>query len=329
MEERPADGSQGHPDFSPEGRRRAALKRQIEASVGPGSRAFEVLRRVGTGAWHDGFIHAGNLAYMALLSLFPFCIALTAILVAIGEPQQRDASIDAFLTALPPVVRDVLSPVAHEVASARSGMLLWIGGLVGLWTATSLLETIRDILHRAYGTPQTQAFWLYRLLSSGMIFAATVLLMVSLFAQVAIVTAQQAVAAWFPGFDGLVTSLSLGRWITAGALYLAIFMLFAALTPAEYRGKGYPKWPGALLVTAWWVAITIGLPAALRWFLTYDLTYGSLAGVMIALFFFWLVGLGIVVGAELNAALTVSPEERALRARNGIGSRNGNGEGTA
>jgi membrane protein len=35
----------------------------------------------------------------------------------------------------------------------------------------------------------------------------------------------------------------------------------------------------------------------------YDLTYGSLAGVMIALFFFWLVGLGMVVGAELNAAL--------------------------
>ena len=158
MEERPTGNPGSHPDLSPEGRRRAALKRQIEASVGPGSRTFEVVRRVGSGAWHDGFIHAGNLAYMALLSLFPFCIALTAILVAIGEPDQRDASIDAFLTALPRVVRDVLAPVAHEVAGARSGMLLWIGGLVGLWTATSLLETIRDILHRAYGTPQTQAF---------------------------------------------------------------------------------------------------------------------------------------------------------------------------
>jgi len=31
--------------------------------------------------------------------------------------------------------------------------------------------------------------------------------------------------------------------------------------------------------------------------------------VMIALFFFWLVGLGMVVGAELNAALAVTPEE--------------------
>jgi membrane protein len=42
----------------------------------------------------------------------------------------------------------------------------------------------------------------------------------------------------------------------------------------------------------------------------YDLTYGSLAGAMIALFFFWLVGLGLVTGAELNAALAVTPEER-------------------
>jgi membrane protein len=50
----------------------------------------------------------------------------------------------------------------------------------------------------------------------------------------------------------------------------------------------------------------------LRSFFSYDLTYGSLAGIMIALFFFWLVGLGMVVGAELNAALAESPEERDM-----------------
>ena len=47
-------------------------------------------------------------------------------------------------------------------------------------------------------------------------------------------------------------------------------------------------------------------------FFSYDLTYGSLAGVMISLFFFWLVGFGMVVGAELNAALAESPEERDM-----------------
>jgi len=60
------------------------------------------------------------------------------------------------------------------------------------------------------------------------------------------------------------------------------------------------------------VAVTGLLPWVLARFFTYDLTYGSLAGVMIALFFFWLVGLGMVVGAELNAALAVTPEERDM-----------------
>jgi membrane protein len=43
----------------------------------------------------------------------------------------------------------------------------------------------------------------------------------------------------------------------------------------------------------------------LRRFFTYDLTYGSLAGAMVTLLFFWLVGLGLVIGAELNAALAL------------------------
>ena len=53
----------------------------------------------------------------------------------------------------------------------------------------------------------------------------------------------------------------------------------------------------------------MALPWVLRALFHYDLTYGSLAGVMIALFFFWLVGLGLVVGAELNAALAVTMGE--------------------
>jgi membrane protein len=55
--------------------------------------------------------------------------------------------------------------------------------------------------------------------------------------------------------------------------------------------------------------VTTLLPMVLRSFFTYDLTYGSLAGIMVALFFFWLVGLGVVIGAELNAALAETPEE--------------------
>ncbi len=318
MEERPLDQSATHVDLSPEARRRQAvrqgnLRELLDIHVGPGSRFFQVIRRVWTGAYYDGFIHAGNLAYMSLLALFPFFIVIAATFSAIGEPAQRAASIDAVLSAVPPMVAKVLSPVAHNTIEARSGWLLWIGGAVGLWTTGSLIETIRDILHRAYGTPATQAFWLTRLISTGMIFAAVVLLLLSLFAQVSITATEEVVAAWFPQMDSLFSSLTFSRLLTGGVLYCSIYLLFRLLTPMRYRASAYPKWPGALLVTLWWIATTLLLPEALRSLFTYDLTYGSLAGVMIALFFFWLVGLGIVVGAELNAALAMSPEERDLR----------------
>jgi membrane protein len=115
-----------------------------------------------------------------------------------------------------------------------------------------------------------------------------------------------------PQFAELIAGLALSRFIPAVGLFGSLYLLFLSLTPGAYRSRQYPKWPGAALVTVWWLLVTSVLPTVLRHLFTYDLTYGSLAGVMIALFFFWLVGIGMVVGAELNAALAESPEERDM-----------------
>jgi membrane protein len=306
------------PDHSPEARRRLALESPrliapFNPGCGPGSRFFAVMRRVAVGAFNDGFIHAGNLAYMAMLSIFPFFITGAAIFSAIGEEGERAASINALLAALPPVVAEVIRPVALSVIEQRTGGLLWIGGLFGLWTVGSLVETIRDILRRAYGTRPTKAFWKYRLFSTGIILAAVFLLILSLFAQVAIGAAEQVIDAWFPRLSEMASNLAWSRIVPGFGLYGSMLLLFVSLTPAAYRTRRYPKWPGAALVTLWWIAVTAALPPLLASVFDYGLTYGSLAGMMIALFFFWLVGLGIVAGAELNAALAETPEEAVLR----------------
>ncbi|MET0180207.1 MAG: YihY/virulence factor BrkB family protein [Novosphingobium sp.] len=306
------------PDLSPEARRkdalrwRAGLQDRVIKEVGPGTRVFQIVKRVWIGAYNDGFIHAGNLAYMAILALFPFFITGAAIFSLVGEESERAASITAVLLALPPDVAKTIEPVALDVIEARSGWLLWAGGLVGLWTVGSLVETIRDILRRAYGTQPTHTFWRYRLLSTGVIVAAVVLLLASLVAQVAIGTAQEIIDAWFPQLSDLIASLALSRVVPSLGLFVSLYLLFYSLTPGIYRKGIYPKWPGALFTAVWWVAVTVTLPGLLRQFFAYDLTYGSLAGIMIALFFFWLVGLGMVVGAELNAALAETPEEQDM-----------------
>lgn len=306
------------PDLSPEARRKRArrLRDHYDEQVGPNgrfwhSRLFRVIARVWAGAYNDGFIHAGNFAYMSILALFPFCVTVAAVFTLVGEQAQREASVHAFLMALPPVAATALEPVARDVMAARSGWLLWAGGLVGLWTVGSLVETIRDILQRAYGTRPAHAFWRYRLVSTGVIIVAVIALLSALLVQVAIGAAQEVIDAWFPRLHGLADALTTSSLLPPVIIYASLFLLFFTLTPAAYRKKRYPKWPGALLVTVWWVGVSTALPWLLHRFFTYDLTYGSLAGVMISLFF-WLVGLGMVVGAELNAALAETPEERDL-----------------
>jgi len=290
-----------------------ALKRhfhRVRSEVGPGTRAFAILKQVAKGAWNDGFIHAGNLAYMAILSLFPFFIVAAGVFSLIGDPADRTAAINAILMAVPRIVAEVVEPVARDVVSARTGWLLWAGAAFGLWTVGSLIETIRDILHRAYGTKPSASFLKYRLLSVGVIIGSIILLMASLSAQFYISAAQEVILAWFPNAAKLGTALSLSRIVPAIGLLLSLWLLFVTLTPRDYRSSKYPKWPGAVLVSGWWILVTVLLPIALRSVFAYNLTYGSLAGVMIALFFFWLVGLGLVIGAELNAALAKTPRVR-------------------
>ena len=298
--------------LSPEQRRKEAgnLRGRIENRVGPGTRVWKIAKRTFVGTYNDGFIHAGNLAYLSMLAIFPFFILGAAVFSAFGEEAERAATINAVLFALPPMVGNVIEPVARDVIEARSGWLLWVGALIGLWTVGSLVETIRDILRRAYGTQATHAFWKYRLLSSGVILAAVFLLLLSLIAQFLIGTAQEVIEAYFPQLVDRVVALRLSRIVPSLGLFGSLYLIFYSLTPSKYRRKRYPKWQGVLLTTFWWISVTTIMPTVLRNFFAYDLTYGGLAGVMIALFFFWLVGLGVVIGAELNAALAETPEEK-------------------
>jgi membrane protein len=128
---------------------------------------------------------------------------------------------------------------------------------------------------------------------------------------------QRFVVDQIPGGDELVGFLTLLQAAPAVMLFVSLYLLFYILTPKRYRLSSHcPKWPGPTFVTGWWVLTTALLPVALASLGGYDLTYGSLAGVMIALVFFFMIGLGLVIGAELNAALaeTDAPSQEDVEA---------------
>ena len=275
------------------------------------SRTWEVIKRVAIGVYSDGFIHAGNLAYLALLSIFPFVIVAAAIARLFGQTAEGMDAVNALLQTMPHNVADVLRRPIHDVIEARSGSLLWLGALVGLWTTGSFIETIRDIIRRAYGVTFSRPFWEYRLGSIGVIIVAVVLAMVAFSASILLSGVQQFLVERIPGADDLVGLLTLLRAAPALVLFGSLYLLFYVLTPKRYRYSRCHKWPGAAFVAVWWVSTTALLPIILSSLVDYDLTYGSLAGVIISLFFFFIIGLGLVIGAELNAALADTPTPTA------------------
>ena len=282
---------------------RAAFGTEVEEKLKPRLSAWEVIKRVATGVYADGFIHAGNLAYLSIVALFPFIIVAAAVAHLFGQSQDAQLAVVNILRRLPPDVASTLREPIQEVLTVRTGSLLWLGAIVGLWTAASFVETIRDILRRAYGVQFCSPFWEYRLGSILLILAAVILLMVAFTASAALTIAHHLLVRWIPFADDFGRSLGLYRFVPAATLFATFYLLFLALTPARYRKRGCRKWPGALFITAWWLATAELLPEVLGLLGGYTRTYGSLAGVMIALIFFFVVGLGVVIGAELNAAL--------------------------
>lgn len=299
------------PALTPEDRASTRLLHRELDRLRPSERVREVVKRAALGVFNDGFIHAGNLAYLALMTLFPFFITAAAVLSLFGQSQTAQRAVGSFLHTLPRDTAQLLQKPIVDVITSRTGALLWIAGAVGLWTVSGFVETIRDIFRRAYGTKASAPFWRARLTSSAAILGSLVLAMVSFLVQGLLTGAEHFIYALVPWAEGLAAWLRLSRLIPGVIMFGALYLLFYLCTPSRYRRLPSRKWPGALFVALWWVSITALLPQVLALLGGYGATYGSLAGVVVMLLFFWLVGLGFVFGAHLNAALA-EPYEAAL-----------------
>jgi membrane protein len=276
--------------------------------IKPFAFAWRTFKRAAIGVYTDGFTFAGNLAYLTMMTLFPFFIVAAAVLSIFGQSAETQRAVSSFLHVLPPDVGDLLRKPISDVLKARTGSLLWFGALVGLWTVGSFVETIRDIFRRAYGAQSTSPIWRARLGLTLAIIVSVILALLSFLIQGLLLAAEQFVYRLLPFAENAAGWIGLSRIIPGVVMFGALYMLFYSVTPSKYRYSKCPKWPGALFTTGWWVSITALLPLVLGQLGGYNLTYGSLAGVVVMLLFFYLVGLGIVFGAHLNAALAEPPD---------------------
>lgn len=260
---------------------------------------------------HDGPVSAGNMAFLTMLSLFPFLIFLVALSGFLGQTDKGLEAIALMMENFPPKVAEVLSgPISGIVKNTR-GEILTFSILIALWTAGSGVEAARVSLIKAFGRQHAKAIWIRRLESLLVVIIAASLIMIAVSVQVIGPPAVTFVANLFPDAlsDGI---LKLWVWlkyfVSPAVLLTGLYGVYLALTPRRVK-KSY-KMPGAIFTLLTLLATSAGLSTYLKYANTYDITYGSLAGIVITQLFCYVVAIGFILGAELNAAYTVARQTK-------------------
>lgn len=245
----------------------------------------------------DGVEHAGYLAFLSILSLFPFLIFVVSISSAIGDSHIGQGLITWFLTSIPADIAAALEPRLMEISSATPQSLLTIAVIGIIWTASSMVEGARTILNRAYRVESPPAYIWRRLLSILQFFIIACGIIIMMFVLVVVPAVLHKIE---PALFAKISS----DW--HNIRYIIIFLVLLSGTCLLYyfipnvEQSISATLPGALIALFLWTFTLNLFSLYLRKFNQFNLVYGSLAGIIGFLMFFYFISLVFIIGAEFN-----------------------------
>ncbi len=252
---------------------------------------------------HSGFAMAGAVAFSFIVSLFPFCIFLGAVAgMFAGGPDLAKEAVARLFDILPQRVAEGLAPQVEAIMTRSRLDLLTGGALIALFFATSATETMRTALNGAYRVKEDRPYPLCLLISAIFVFVTALSMLVLTWF---VVVAPHMAAKWEPSWARTLLASGKLDWVTryglAGAVIAMQLFAYHLWLAAGHRTLRQ-VWPGVAVSVVLWL-LTAGLYSYYLNFSDYTRFYAGLSQLMVALLFFQVTAIIIMLGAEVNRGI--------------------------
>jgi membrane protein len=284
-----------------------------------------ILKRTFKEAYDDDCLNlAAELAYYFLLALFPALLTLIAFASFFPIENLIDNMMAMLGRFAPGEVLKILQEQIREISQGKHGGLFTFGFFFTLWSSSGALVSVITTLNRAYDITESRPWWKVRLTAMTLTIALALFVLLSFALILWGPTAAETLARRFYLGDAFAWTWKVVQWPVVFALVVSgVAMVYYYAPDAEQDWIWIT--PGSVLATVLWLLTSLGFKFYVTQFANFNETYGTIGGIIVLMLWFYLTGLAILVGAELNAEIEHAspygkePGERTADGRKAIG----------
>ncbi|WP_369138949.1 YihY/virulence factor BrkB family protein [Modestobacter versicolor] len=261
-------------------------------------------------AWSDRILGlSAEAAFWQILSIPPLLIGLLGSLGYLGAwigddsvAEIEERLVSASAEALTPgVVESLVQPTLDDILGSGRLDVVSLGFLLSLWAGSSATATFMNTSVIAYGQRDVRGPIATRLMALWLFIVGLVAAVITL--PLLVLGRETLVALMPPDWQDTATLLVNAVYWPLVVVGLVLFLtsFFHVMLPR--RIPWHRHLPGAVFAVVFFVVAAVVLRGYVADILTTALPYGALAAPIAALLFCFLLGMSLLLGAELNATI--------------------------
>lgn len=264
------------------------------------------------------FGHAAELGFYFLFALFPTLLCAGSILglAARSAYQFYDKLLDYLAVVIPTSALGTVLSTFNETATAATTGRVTYGLIAAVWSASVGISAIQDTMNAVYKIQDSRSFIVARIQAIGLTILLTCIVSVGLGSMLLGDYLVKVTELRIPDLllrYAAANGVRLASWVIAGALLALTFSILYYWAPDCKTRRWHWLTPGGAIGIVGWMLSSLGFRIYLHFFNNYTITYGSLGAVIILLMWFYITGLMLLLGAEINSQIEAAAAEKGLR----------------